>query len=300
MNTGKNNRRGFLTTLASAAAGGTLLNSTLGVSSARALDVNPLAERLENEYLLSEGLIYLNTGTLGPCRRATVLATNKAWEELESFPIKFYGKQALDAPEKTRTVAARFFGCNLDEILLTHSTTSGMNMIAQGLRLKVRDRILITNQEHAGGLFCWNYLEKYHGVVIDKVDISHQDSVESILKKLKDNLKKETKVISLSHVFSSTGMRLPVAEISSLARANGVLCVVDGAQAAGAIAVNVKQLGCHAYAAGGHKWLMGPKGTGFLYISKEAQEAVRPMQFEESYNTYSSSNGVVNRAAILG
>jgi selenocysteine lyase/cysteine desulfurase len=85
-----------------------------------------------------------------------------------------------------------------------------------------------------------------------------------------------------------------------LARANGIFCIVDGAQAAGAIKVNVKELGCHAYATSGHKWLMGPKGTGLLYISKDAQAAVRPIQFDESYNTYNNGNGVVNLPCILG
>jgi selenocysteine lyase/cysteine desulfurase len=93
---------------------------------------------------------------------------------------------------------------------------------------------------------------------------------------------------------------MPIAEISSLARSKNILCIVDGAQAAGAIKVNVKELGCHAYATSGHKWLMGPKGTGLLYLSKEAQDIIRPMQFEESYNTYNDGSGVVNTAGILG
>ena len=93
---------------------------------------------------------------------------------------------------------------------------------------------------------------------------------------------------------------MPIAEISSLARTNGALCIVDGAQSVGAIEVNVKKLGCHAYATSGHKWLMGPKGTGLLYLSKDVQDIIRPMQFEESYNTYNDGNGVVNLASILG
>jgi selenocysteine lyase/cysteine desulfurase len=93
---------------------------------------------------------------------------------------------------------------------------------------------------------------------------------------------------------------MPVAEISALARSKGILCIVDGAQAVGAIKVSVKELGCHAYATSGHKWLMGPKGTGLLYISKDAQSVIRPMQFEGSYNTYNNGTGVVNLACILG
>jgi selenocysteine lyase/cysteine desulfurase len=150
-------------------------------------------------------------------------------------------------------------------------------------------------------LLCWNYFAKYYGVKVDKINIPPgENNAELIVKKVKDNLTKKTKLISVSHVFSSTGLRMPIAEISTLARANGSLCIVDGAQGAGAIQVNVKKLGCHAYVTSGHKWLMGPKGTGLLYISKDAQHIIRPMQFEESYNTYNDGNGVVNLPCILG
>lgn len=169
------------------------------------------------------------------------------------------------------------------------------------MRLKRGDRILINDQEHSGGLLCWTYFAKYYGVVIDTIVIPpDENNEEAILKRIKENIKKETKLISVSHIFSSTGLRMPIAEISALARSRGILCIVDGAQAAGAIKVNVKELGCHAYATSGHKWLMGPKGTGLLYLSKEVQDMIRPMQFEESYNTYNDSNGVVNLACILG
>jgi selenocysteine lyase/cysteine desulfurase len=64
--------------------------------------------------------------------------------------------------------------------------------------------------------------------------------------------------------------------------------------------VNVRELGCHAYATSGHKWLLGPKGTGLLYIAKDAQAAIRPMAFDDSYSTYNNGNGVVNLPDILG
>ena len=256
----------------------------------------------ESEYLFGEGITYLNTGTLGPCRRETIEASMKAWDDLETLPVKFYGKfGAEELAEKTRTTAARFLGCDLSEIVVTNSTTSGMNAVAQGLRLKAGDRIITTDQEHGGGLLGWKYYEKYYGVAIDTIAIPPgENSADAILDRIKKKIGKKTKLISISHVFSSTGLRTPVAEISALARAKGVLCVVDGAQSVGGIGVNVKELGCHAYATSGHKWLMGPKGTGILYISKDAQTAIRPMQFEESYNTYNDGNGVVNLACILG
>lgn len=298
----KYNRKNFLATIVSAASGGILLNTVLPFSSASAQVNSAFGGGTENDYLFSEGLTYLNTGTLGPCRRDTIEESLKRWKELESMPVKFYGRSGAESlAEKTRSIAAGFLGCDISEMLITHSTTSGMNAIAQGLRLQAGDRILTTDQEHGGGLLCWNYFARYYGVIVDKINIPHgENDTELILKRVKDNLSKKTKVISISHVFSSTGLRMPIAEISSLARANGALCIVDGAQAAGAIPVDVKKSGCHAYATSGHKWLMGPKGTGLLYLSKEAQDMIRPMQFEESYNTYNDGNGVVNLACILG
>jgi selenocysteine lyase/cysteine desulfurase len=216
--------------------------------------------------------------------------------------LKFYGKfGAEELAERTRSVAAKFLGCDISEMMISFSTTNGMNAIAQGIRLQAGDHILVSDQEHAGGLLCWNYFAKYYGVILEKFSIPPgENKADLILERVKNSLTKKTKLVSVSHVLSSTGLRVPIAEISALAHANGSLCVVDGAQAAGGIAVNVKELGCDAYATSGHKWLMGPKGTGLLYISKEAQERIRPMQFEESHNTYNDGNGVVNLPCILG
>lgn len=289
--------------ITASAAGGGLINAIAPFSVANAQTNSLLSgQETKSEYLFGNGLTYLNTGTLGPCRRDTIEEATRVWEELESLPVKFYGTSGAESlAEKTRTTGARFLGCDISEMLITNSTTSGMNAVAQGLRLKAGDRILTTNHEHGGGLLGWKYLAKYYGAVLDTIIIPpSENDAESVLTRIKENIKKDTKLISVSHVFSSTGLRMPIAEISSLARSKGILCIVDGAQAAGAIKVNVKELGCHAYATSGHKWLMGPKGTGLLYLSKDAQNIIRPMQFEESYNTYNDGNGVVNLACILG
>lgn len=149
MQSSETDRRGFLRSWASAAAGG-LWTSTFAA-----------ATETKGEYLLAEGLTYLNTGTLGPCRRATVDETLKRWEYLESNPVSFYGKLGAESlAEKTRSAAASFLGCDPAEMVVTSSTTSGMNAVAQGLRLKPGDRILATNHEHGGGLLCWKYFEK--------------------------------------------------------------------------------------------------------------------------------------------
>ncbi len=293
MNKNKYDRRKFL---GAVAAGGVLANSAFPFS-----DAAQASAKTKSAYLFAEGLTYLNTGTIGPCRRETIEESLKMWEELESLPVKFYGGWGAEAlAEKTRNIAAKFLGCDLSEIAISTSTTNGMNAVAQGLRLKPGDRVIVTDQDHSGGLSCWKYYEKYDGVIIDTVAIPNtENNAEAIVERFRKVLTEKTKVISTSHVFSSTGLRMPIAEISAFARSKGIFCVVDGAQSAGAIRVNVKELGCHAFATSGHKWLMGPKGTGLLYISKDAQTAIHPMQYERNYNTY-GGNGVVNLACILG
>src|SRR5215472_14087328 len=200
-------RRTFLGSLTSAVAGGLWMSFPASAAGTK------------GEYLLAEGLTYLNTGTLGPCRRATVGETLKRWEELEAMPVSFYGRNGAEAlAERTRAVAAKFLGCDVGEMAVTSSTTAGMNAVAQGLRLKPGDRILATNHEHSGGLFCWKYFEKYYGAVIDTVSLAPEEhDTATILARIRSGIRKETKVITVSHVFSSTGLRMPIAEISAIA-----------------------------------------------------------------------------------
>ena len=93
---------------------------------------------------------------------------------------------------------------------------------------------------------------------------------------------------------------MPVAERSALARAGGCIAVVDGAQAVGGIGVDVKSLGCHVYATSGHKWLLGPKGTGLLYLSHELGTVVDPIALQSGRAAYSASSGVCNTPGVLG
>jgi len=167
------NRRKFLGGITASAAAGALINTVSPISTANA-QTNWLlsGSATKSEYLFAHGLTYMNTGTLGPCRRDTIEEATRIWEELESLPVKFYGGFGAESlAEKTRTIAARFLGCDLSEIVMTNSTTSGMNAVAQGLRLKTGDRILTTNHEHGGGLLGWKYLAKYYGAEVDVINI---------------------------------------------------------------------------------------------------------------------------------
>jgi selenocysteine lyase/cysteine desulfurase len=122
----------------------------------------------------------------------------------------------------------------------------------------------------------------------------------AILRRLAAAIQPGTRVISVSHVITSTGLRMPIAEIAALARQRGILCVVDGAQAVGAIAVDLRQLNCHAYATSGHKWLLGPKGTGLLHLHPDARDTIQPIQREDGHAFVSHSSGSGSMPLVAG
>jgi selenocysteine lyase/cysteine desulfurase len=253
------------------------------------------------DFLFSPGLVYLQTGSLGPTPKPVMDRTIAAWRELELNPVAYgYGSQekAMDA---VRAQAAALLGCKTEELILTKCTTDGINSIAQGLTLAPGDRILTTDQEHPGGRVGWDYVARRFGAVIDVVVIPPgENDAQAIIDRFAKQVTPRTRVFSFSHLLTSTGLRMPVAGLSALARSRGCLSVVDGAQAVGGIAVNVKELGCHAYATSGHKWLLAPKGTGLLYLSEELGKTIDPIAEESGRAAYSNSSGVTNIPGVLG
>lgn len=258
-----------------------------------------------SDYLLAPGLIHLNTASLGATPRAVLDSVTKAWRELESDPVRMAYFRSddtiLSAAERVRVRAAAFLGCDADELLLTRCTTDGMNILAQALRWNAGDRVVTTDQEHHGGQLGWIHQAERRGAVIDQVPVAPDDhDPAAIVRRFADAITPATRVLSVSHVITSTGLRMPIAELSALARERGILCVVDGAQAVGGFPVDVKALGCHAYATSGHKWLMGPKGTGLLYVARQAWPALMPIQWQEEHHFGAGSAGVGPMPLVVG
>jgi selenocysteine lyase/cysteine desulfurase len=266
----------------------------------------PVARRLSglapaSDFMFAPGLVYLQTGSLGPTPRPVMERAIAAWREIERNP-SFYGYGEHErAMDDVRARAAAFVGCQTEEIVLTRCTTEGMNWVAQGLTLTSADRVLTTDQEHPGGSVCWDYVARRHGVAIDTVAIPPgEHDAQAIVDRFARALTPRTRVLSCSHVLSSTGLRMPIAAISALARSRGCIVLVDGAQAVGGIPVDVKALGCHAYATSGHKWVLAPMGTGLLYLSEELGKTIDPIALQAGRAAYSASSGVSSLPSVLG
>jgi selenocysteine lyase/cysteine desulfurase len=257
-----------------------LSNGTPFVPDSRADDAAVFTAARE-QFLIPAGVAYCNTGTLGASPREVVDALTEgirrietdlaAWpyEHPDGEPLTGY-QQLLDV----RQAAGRFVNASATEIALTQNATMGMNFLANGLDLAAGDEVVSTDQEHGGGISPWRLLAKRRGIVVKELPLEPAlaGGPDAIVQLFESAMTPRTKVVMFSHITSGLGARLPARELCALARNRGALAIVDGAQAVGQIQVDVKALGCDAYVGSPHKWMMAPKGTGFLYLRRDVQD----------------------------
>ncbi len=170
---------------------------------------------------------------------------------------------------------ARLVNADADEIALTHHTTEGVNVGLLGVDWQPGDEIVTSSIEHISVELPVRMLADHRGVTVRTVDVGMGDGggADAIAAAIGTR----TKMVVVSHVSYATGARLDVAGIASAAHKAGALLLVDAAQSAGAIAVDVKALGVDAYAMPGQKWLCGPEDTGSLFVARSAWDRLRPV-----------------------
>ena len=255
----------------------------------------------DHDLLLPDGYVHLQTGGVGAMPRPVFDATVAAMAAVEADPAgETYGP-GIGRLDKVRTKAAALLNCAADDMVLTGSATAGMFLIAQGLDLRPGDRILTTDHEHPAGRFGWEWAARRYGIVVDTVQISPAASdPQAIIEQFAGAIRPETRILSFSQILFTTGVQLPAAELCALARERGCLAIVDGAQSIGAIPVDVTAMGCDAFAASGHKWLLGPKGTGLLYLGAELGEQLDALPLHAGRRANSDSTGIGNIAGMHG
>jgi selenocysteine lyase/cysteine desulfurase len=123
---------------------------------------------------------------------------------------------------------------------------------------------------------------------------------EQFLHLLEEHLTRRTRVVSLMHVDTITGMVYPLADVARITKPRSILLVCDGAHSPGMLNVNLKSLGVDTFAASSHKWMLAPKGSGLLYFRHEVQDRMHPVSLYSGYKIYTASMGTCNVAHILG
>lgn len=217
--------------------------------------------------------VYLNHAATGPLSRPVVRAMARYLEQRHRSKVENYA-ETLPLVEATRARLAHLIGTHVGRIEFAPNTSYALNVLAQGLDWRPGDRVLVPGCEFPANVYPFMNLER-RGVQVDFVPHRYGTfSVEEVERRLTP----DTRLLTVSWVQFLSGFRADLGRLGALCRDRGVLLSVDAIQGLGAVRLgaSVEDLGIDFLASGGHKWLMGAQGIGFLYCSDSLQERLVP------------------------
>ncbi len=228
-------------------------------------------------------LVYFDNAATSQKPRAVIDALVRYYEHDNANVhrgIHELSNRATAGYEAARARAAKFINAkSSDEIVFTRGTTEGINLVAAtwgAKNLKAGDVILLTEMEHHSNLVPWQLLAQKTGAKIVYLPVTGDEGILD-LSKLDSLLTKQVKIFSMVHISNSLGTVNPVADLCARARKLGIVTLVDGAQSAGHLPVDVQAIGCDFFAFSGHK-ICGPTGIGVLWGRQELLNAMPPYQ----------------------
>ncbi len=246
-------------------------------------------------------LVYLNTGWAGLSPDGVLRAVGAGLESERDLGRTTAG--ALAEREATldgaRRAVARLIGASEEEICLLENTSEGINTVMNGLDWQPGDEVVTCTLEHSSVLLPCFFLARRRGVGVRVAEIGFADSEDEIVDRFGTLLGPRTRLVMLSHVAYCSGLRLPVARIARLAHEQGAHVLVDGAQSAGQIAVDVGDLACDYYALPGQKWLLGPDGTGALWVRRSLVGELMPGKIAEHAATAFDFSGRMETVSAM-
>jgi L-cysteine/cystine lyase len=229
--------------------------------------------RVRHELPVTETAAYLNAGTFGPLPRTTYAAIadelgSELWRgRIGSSSFARFGAH-MDA---ARAAFAEVLSSEPERIALTHSTTGAVNLALGALAWNEGDEIVTTDGEHPGLDEPLDELARRHGVLVQRAPVLGASDPAAPIEAL---IGARTRLVAVSHILWGTSQILPLARLSRAAGAHGALLLVDGAQSAGAIAIDPAALGADLYTASGQKWVCGPSGTGALWVRAGLEDSL--------------------------
>jgi len=245
---------------------------------------------LKDLFMLDSQVVFLNHGSFGACPRP-VFEKYQAWQrQLEQQPVQFLGNELDNYLLHSRQVLGEYVHASADDIVYIPNATHGVNIIARSIQLNPGDEILTTNHEYGACNFTWDFIcqktgAKYRQQAIDVPVTSEKELVDQFWQAVTPR----TKVIFISHITSPTSLTLPVQLICQQAHEAGIITVIDGAHAPGQLSVDLSLLHADFYIGNCHKWMLSPKGAGFLYARSEVQNMIEPLIVSWGYQSKYSS-----------
>ena len=278
-------RRSFLKGFAGSAAAISVFPAVSSSASPRSIDRlgpadtanEPFWRLVKEQFTIKSGIILLNAANLCPSPHMVRDRIFRLTEDLDS-DVSFQNRAKFSALlEESRRKLASFVGVSEDELAIVRNTSEANNFIVNGVRLKAGDEVVIFDQNHPTNNVAWDVRAARDNFTVKRVSVPQTvNGIEEILKTFSSAITAKTRILTFTDVSSTTGLRMPSKELCGMARERGVYTHVDGAQTFGVLSLNLREMGCDSYSASAHKWFMGPKEAGVLYIRQERVAEIWP------------------------
>lgn len=285
------NRRRFLAagglTLAAGAVAASLPGATVTPASAQT-DGGPDWSSVRDQFELSRDYIHLSSFFMTSHPRAVRDEIERHRRAIDANPLVYLHENLPMMPGRVRASAAEYLGGTADEVGLTNSTTMGLAFVYHGLPLRAGQEILTTTHDHFVHHESIRLAAERAGAAVRKVPLYEgpgRVSEEDIVRRIRRAVGPRTRAVGLTWVHSDSGLKVPVRRVAeALAEVNAgraepdrVLLIVDGVHGFGVEDEAVARMGCDFFAAGTHKWVFGPRGTGIVWAKAGSWNALRPV-----------------------
>lgn len=224
-------------------------------------------EMVRAQFSFTEDAVPMNAANLCPSFRAVAENVSLLTADIDRDCSFSNRAKFSDLLEETRARVAAQLNVSADEVALVRNTSEANNIVNAGLPLQAGDDVLVWDQNHPTNNVAWEVRAARYGLQVRTVRTpeapqSAQELIDAFAGEFRDN----TRVLAITHVSNISGIKLPVKELTRLAHERGIHVHLDGAQTWGAMAVDLRDLEVDSYSASAHKWYMGPKEVGLLYV----------------------------------
>ena len=268
-----NSRRSFLKEIA---AGAALLPAAFETAHATEslaetpADGEAYWQLVRAQFSFTEEKVPMNAANLCPSPRAVSDRVSELTADIDRDCSSQNRAKFNQLREASRDKVAKQMGVSSDEIALVRNTSEANNIINNGLSLEEGDEVLLWDQNHPTNNIAWDVRAARYGLVIKRVSTpKHPGSAQELIDTFTSAFTDKTKVLSITHVSNVSGIKLPAKDLVEAAQARGIYVHVDGAQSWGALDVNLREMGSDSYTGSAHKWFMGPKEAGLLYVKTD-------------------------------
>lgn len=236
-------------------------------------------------WALDPAVAMLNHGSFGACPIEIIEHQQRLRRMMEAEPVRFFLREMPPLWDQSRQALAQLLGARAEDLVFVPNATAGVNSVLRSLRFEPGDELLTTSHSYNACGNVARYVTQRAGARLVVVDVPLPvDSPEQVIDAVLAQVTDRTRIAMLDHVTSPTAVIFPIEELVRRLDQRGIDTLVDGAHGPGMLPLDLGRIGAAYYTGNCHKWLCSPKGTGFLHVRQDRQEAIQPPIISHGFN----------------